>query len=91
MEEGADGIYMAAPMWRAMMDVLLERYPPTPFVPDTDEVLTDGTVAPSDIIGGEPKIVYYDKKSGQKNLGEKGQEEAAERSRSPHRRWRDDL
>ncbi|MFZ1626427.1 MAG: PBP1A family penicillin-binding protein [Candidatus Moraniibacteriota bacterium] len=67
MEEGADGIYMAAPMWRTMMDKLLERYPATPFTTYANDIpAADGSVAPADIIGGEPKIVYYDKKTGKK-------------------------
>lgn len=66
MEEGADGIYMAAPMWRTMMDKLLKKYPPTPFTPYTDEALEEGEVAPSQVTSGEPKIVYYDKKTGKK-------------------------
>lgn len=67
MEEGADGIYMAAPMWRSMMDRLLEKYPPTPFNPYANEVLEAGEVTPpSEVVSGEPKIVYYDKKTGKK-------------------------
>lgn len=66
MEEGADGIYMAAPMWRTMMDKLLEKYPATPFTPYTDETPVDGETAPGGIVSGDPKIVYYDKKTGKK-------------------------
>lgn len=66
MEEGADGIYMAAPMWRSMMDKLLERYPAAPFTPYEKEVAEGEAVAPSEVVGSEPKIVYYDKKSGKK-------------------------
>lgn len=65
MEEGADGIYMAAPMWRAMMDKLIERYPPAPFTDYTNEAGSIEGTDPSNIIG-EPKIVYYDRKSGKK-------------------------
>lgn len=65
MEEGADGIYVAAPMWRAMMDKLIERYPPTPFTAYVDEEGSIEGADPSNIIG-EPKIVYYDKSSGKK-------------------------
>ncbi|MFZ1654748.1 MAG: transglycosylase domain-containing protein [Candidatus Moraniibacteriota bacterium] len=70
MEAGSDGIYTAAPMWRSMMDTLLDHYPPTPFSPYTDEVAS-GTSGPSDVVSGEPKIVYYDKKSGKKISAEK--------------------
>lgn len=66
MEEGADGIYTAAPMWRAMMDKLLERYPATPFTSYVDEAGEEGSTTPSDITVTEPKIVYYDKKTGKK-------------------------
>lgn len=65
MEEGADGIYMAAPMWRSMMDKLIERYPPAPFTAYADEA---GAIEGVDQgnLGGEPKIVYYDRKSGKR-------------------------
>lgn len=65
MEEGADGIYMAAPMWREMMDVLIDRYPPQPFSPYTNTTERDG-VTTGEIAFDEPKIVYYDKKTGKK-------------------------
>lgn len=65
MEEGADGIYMAAPMWRSMMDTLIERFPPTPFTAYENEAGTIEGADPNNIMG-EPKIVYYDKKTGKK-------------------------
>jgi penicillin-binding protein 1C len=66
MEAGSDGIYTAAPMWRAMMDTLLEKYPPSPFTPYTRDTLDTGEPVMSDIAGGTPEIVYYDKKTGKK-------------------------
>ncbi|MFA9262126.1 MAG: transglycosylase domain-containing protein [Undibacterium sp.] len=65
METGADGIYMAAPMWRSMMDKLIERYPPTPFTNYANEAGAIEGADPNNIFG-EPKIVYYDKKTGKK-------------------------
>jgi hypothetical protein len=53
-----------------MMDTLLKRYPPTPFTPYTDETAS-GASGPSEVTSGEPKIVYYDKKSGKKISAEK--------------------
>jgi membrane peptidoglycan carboxypeptidase len=65
MEEGADGIYMAAPIWREMMNVLIDRYPPQPFSPYTN--ITGGDeVASGAVARDEPKIVFYDKKTGKK-------------------------
>jgi len=67
MEEGADGIYIAAPMWRSMMDKLIERFPPAPFTTYVNEAKNAGGLSgPSDVVIGEPKIVYYDRKSGKK-------------------------
>jgi 1A family penicillin-binding protein len=31
LKKGADGVIVAAPLWRSFMDTLLTRYPPTPF------------------------------------------------------------
>ncbi len=77
MEEGADGIYTAAPIWRAMMDTLLVSYPATPFTPYTYGSSDDGATVPSDVVGGEPKTVYYDKKSGRKISAEKARKKRA--------------
>lgn len=66
MEEGADGIYMAAPMWREMMNQLLLRYPATPFTPYiTESKRVDSTDA-YQLFNRVPKTVYYDKKTGKK-------------------------
>ncbi len=40
LQEGADGVIVAAPLWRSFMNTLLERFPPTPF-PDYIKVESD--------------------------------------------------
>ena len=60
MKIGSDGIYVAAPIWRTYMDLMLERFPETGF--------TDYTHRPADVqprFGSlEPKTIYINKNTG---------------------------
>jgi membrane peptidoglycan carboxypeptidase len=64
MKAGADGSYVAAPIWFDFMSKALENYPAETF-PDYDH-----TDSPKLMSSEKPKITYYDKKSGDK-LSEK--------------------
>jgi len=59
MFDGADGSYVAAPIWHDFMAKAIENYPPENFIDydhnDANELLKD-----------QPKITYYDKNSGDK-------------------------
>lgn len=59
MKSGSDGIYVAAPIWRAYMDFLLTRYPETGF---TDYL--HAAEDPGLKLGGEAKIIYINKRTG---------------------------
>lgn len=67
METGADGIYMAAPLWRAFMDRALERFPETGFT----TYAPSANVANPVNLPGEVKVVYIDKKNGKELSPEK--------------------
>lgn len=67
METGADGIYMAAPMWRSFMDRALERFPETGFTTYAPSTNTPNVSK----LPGETKVVYIDKKSGKEISPEK--------------------
>lgn len=60
MKPGSDGIYVAAPLWREFMDILLERYPTTGFTDYThrepDTPLRFGST--------EAKTIYINKNTG---------------------------
>ncbi len=61
MQAGADGIYVAAPIWRAFMDVALKRFPVTGFTAYQSE--PDQRLAtPLENAGG--RTIYIDKKTG---------------------------
>lgn len=63
MREGADGIFVAAPLWREAMDYALTRFPETGFTAYTP---TENTRTPIGSLASEPKIIYIDKKTGKK-------------------------
>ncbi|MEP7162547.1 MAG: PBP1A family penicillin-binding protein [Candidatus Moraniibacteriota bacterium] len=67
MEAGADGVFVAAPIWREFMNVALERFPETGFTPYVANV---NTATPANL-SGETKVVYIDKKTGKKLSPEK--------------------
>ena len=66
MKEGADGIFTAAPIWRKMMDILLEHYPPESFTAYVPTEKNTSLVPVTGFNSGELKKEYYDKKSGKK-------------------------
>ncbi|MBP7060773.1 MAG: hypothetical protein KBA91_02230, partial [Candidatus Moranbacteria bacterium] len=61
MNQGADGVFVAAPIWRAFMDLALKRFPETGFTAYQTE--RDLHVAPP-LSTGEAKTIYIDKKTG---------------------------
>lgn len=67
MDTGADGIYTAAPLWRAFMDIALTRFPQTGFTPYIPNQNSANAVNSA----GEVKVVYIDKKTGKKLSAEK--------------------
>ena len=56
MREGSDGVFVAAPIWRAFMNEALKRFPETGFTPYTRIVNKE--------IASFPKTIYIDKKTG---------------------------
>lgn len=55
LQEGADGVIVAAPLWRSFMDVLLTYYPATPFT-DYIKVESEKPLLTGKMSG---KFVYY--------------------------------
>jgi penicillin-binding protein 1C len=65
MRAGSDGIFVAAPIWRAYMNVALARFPETGFTPYTSTTAATKTsiIQPtSETLSG--KTIYIDKKTG---------------------------
>lgn len=60
MKPGSDGIYVAAPLWREFMNILLERYPETGF---TDYVHRQPDT-PLRFGSTETKTIYINKNTG---------------------------
>lgn len=76
LQEGADGVIVAAPLWRSFMDTLLVRYPPTPFT-DYIKVNSDKPLVTGKMPG---KLVFFDEPAQnkkEKRAQEKAIEEAA--------------
>ncbi|MFZ2187682.1 MAG: PBP1A family penicillin-binding protein [Candidatus Moraniibacteriota bacterium] len=75
MRDGADGIFVAAPIWREFMNTALTRFPKTGFAaytkvsspPQTDTLLSD------------TNIIYFDKKTGRQISPEKAKKMKASR------------
>lgn len=74
MKLGSDGIYVAAPIWRSYMDLMLERFPETGFA--------DYTHRPADVqprFGStEAKVIYINKKTGKEISAEKASKKDSE-------------
>lgn len=70
MHAGADGIFVAAPIWRAFMDIALKRFPETGFASYEKDTKAQSlfTLSP-DLIGGN--TIYIDKKTGREISPEK--------------------
>lgn len=60
MAPGADGIFVAAPIWRAFIDQALKRFPETGFVAYEQE--TEKKLAAAPVVS--EKVIYIDKKTG---------------------------
>lgn len=60
MHAGADGIYVAAPIWRAFIDAALKRFPETGFTAYHEE----STKRAITLSLPERKTIYIDKKTG---------------------------
>lgn len=60
MHGGADGIFVAAPIWRAFIDAALKRFPETGFTAYHEE----GTKRAITIALPDKKTIYIDKKTG---------------------------
>lgn len=60
MKPGSDGIYVAAPLWREFMDLLLKRYPETGF---TDYIHRQPDTLPR-FGSTEAKTIYINKNTG---------------------------
>lgn len=73
MKLGSDGIYVAAPIWRSYMNLMLARFPETGFA--------DYTRQPADVQprfgSAEPKIIYINKKTGKEISKEKASKKSA--------------
>ncbi len=62
MNAGADGVFVAAPIWRAFMNVALKRFPETGFTAYKQASDTRLSTTFEDI--GSNKTIYIDKKTG---------------------------
>jgi len=69
MAQGADGIFVAAPIWRDFMNTALNRFPETGFTAYTPQQTTFAlaSLGPS----GDSKTIYVDKRSGKQISPEK--------------------
>lgn len=77
LQEGADGVIVAAPLWRSFMNTLLERFPPTPF-PDYIKVESDKPLVTGKMPG---KFVYFNEPA-QNKKEERAREKEIEESQS---------
>jgi penicillin-binding protein 1C len=67
MAAGADGVFVAAPIWRAFMNAALTQFPKTGFVPYEKVIaLPQATDNPE-----ESQVIYFDKKTGREISPEK--------------------
>ncbi len=72
MHAGADGIFVAAPIWREFMNIALQRFPKTGFVPYIASSIQKNiqTINPDNELPGT-KTVYLNKKTGREVSPEK--------------------
>lgn len=68
MKGGADGIFVAAPIWRAFMNTALLRFPETGFTAYTRKIVPTAETSP---LLGIDKTIYFDKKTGREISPEK--------------------
>ncbi len=67
MHGGADGVFVAAPIWREFMNAALARFPETGFTPYTQTIAAPQPVP--ELAG--TKTIYFDKKTGREISPEK--------------------
>jgi 1A family penicillin-binding protein len=72
---GADGVYVAAPMWNKFMRWVLEKYPNNPFT-DYARVSSDKPMLAGKL---EQKTFYYNNKSGKKISESKAKKTSSEK------------
>ncbi|MEI8096877.1 MAG: PBP1A family penicillin-binding protein [Candidatus Moraniibacteriota bacterium] len=75
MQGGADGIFVAAPIWREFMNVALTRFPITGFTAYTKNILPMRT----DTLLTNTNVIYFDKKTGREISPEKAKKMKPER------------
>lgn len=71
LKEGADGVIVAAPLWRSFMDTLIAKYPPQPFT-DYVKVQSDNPLVTGRLPG---KFVFYNEPAKNKKEIKARQEE----------------
>ncbi len=69
MQNGADGIFVAAPIWRDFMNTALFHFPHTGFTAYTKV----NTPLPKNIFSQKTNVIYFDKKTGREISAEKAQ------------------
>jgi membrane peptidoglycan carboxypeptidase len=75
MQSGADGIFVAAPIWREFMNTALARFPKTGFTAYTKSILPPKT----NLLLTNTNIIYFDKKTGREISPEKAKKMKPER------------
>ena len=72
---GADGIFVAAPIWRDFMNTALKHFPETGFTP----YKTNSAPARTNTLFTDTNIIYFDKKTGREISPEKAKKLKARR------------
>jgi membrane peptidoglycan carboxypeptidase len=76
LKKGADGVIVAAPLWRSFMDTLLTRYPPTPFTDyikvQSDKPLLTGQMPRGSVYYTEPAKNKKEERSRSKEVAAAG-------------------
>lgn len=75
MRDGADGIFVAAPIWREFMDVALTYFPETGFTAYEKSIVP----TPINTFSTDTNIIYFDKKTGREISPEKAKKMKASR------------
>lgn len=75
MQSGADGVFVAAPLWREFMDIALTRFPATNFTAYTPSTTPKHTR----FFLEEKNVVYFDRKTGREISPEKAKRMKPER------------
>jgi len=75
MYDGADGVFVAAPIWREFMDTALVRFPQTGFTAYTPRI----SPPQKNTFLGTSTVIYFDKKTGREISPEKAKKMKASR------------